>query len=779
MFRIAACMIMAFASASVFAEEPWDIHTQGDLWRVATTPLLSFTCPGDVESQPPEWAEAKRILPVPQGYNSITLAFLYTDTFTGATAGYHFLVVAVDEKQVWEMDVAGGDLNMHEVHLDITDACRDKDEIEIMVQAENRKWITNFPVTIQVGKLALMDTSPSSTALPWRPLPPDLPLREVSLNGADWTSKAVVLQPWGKTVYDALNDCGDLPKILAEKHGFNAIIVPPPDAIRYTAPREYAVTEENFQEGLEAYRKAGYRIILYSSIMHIGHSAAWEEKQIAREHPDWAQRDPFGGVVEVYGAPWLCPSTPALDFAIDYARELVETYHPDAVMLDNNQFYKTANGVTCYCDSCQRAFCAYVSARFGSRTQEYFSISAEQISIPAEAGPLRNLWIHWRNRVWAEANERFREALREAKPDIMFFANTQYLHSDWLLASDIQVRHEDVILSESRSLGSWQMSAKMLLGQALAGARPVWNYIGTFEEKDLTRLREPEVVAPITAATIAHGANPWIVYYGFGADDERNIPSQKILHSILGFRDQHPELFQNLKPLKDVVTIISSRTRNYFDKPLIPSHVEPLLRQGMSLNCISDIDLNPESLSEVKTVIAEHTLCLEDTEANSLADWVRDGGTLLTTSDIGTCDSIGRERLNNIFAKQFNKEQLGDIDAADCDKGRVILVEADAIPSQQIFFNTVTFTPEAKGQIEVCAYKNPENDIVLHIVNHGDPIQSFWHLDLPQRFQTLQHVQVFLPEEPHESNASFESECRLVLPPINYYAVVVLTRESF
>ncbi|HID75987.1 MAG TPA: hypothetical protein EYP56_08330 [Planctomycetaceae bacterium] len=81
---------------------------------------------------------------------------------------------------------------------------------------------------------------------------------------------------------------------------------------------------------------------------------------------------------------------------------------------------------------------------------------------------MATLWGHWRNRVWAEATEKFRAGLRKVKPDVISLANTQYGYRSWYLAADLPFAHEDAVLSESRGLTVEEMAKKMTLGQALA-----------------------------------------------------------------------------------------------------------------------------------------------------------------------------------------------------------------------------------------------------------------------------------------------------------------------
>jgi hypothetical protein len=71
---------------------------------------------------------------------------------------------------------------------------------------------------------------------------------------------------------------------------------------------------------------------------------------------------------------------------------------------------------------------------------------------------------------------------------------------------------------------------------------PLWNYIGTFEEKDYSKLRPKEIVAPIVASSLAHGARPWIVYFGF-QDSQDNYPARREMSELLSWYAKNPDLF--------------------------------------------------------------------------------------------------------------------------------------------------------------------------------------------------------------------------------------------
>src|SRR3954454_17359543 len=227
------------------------------------------------------------------------------------------------------------------------------------------------------------------------------------------------------------------PAHLRQEFGFNAIIVQPPDSHNTIATAADKLTEKQFADGVAAYRAAGYRILLYTSVMALGLSPEFQSGQISREHPDWLQRDPKGNPVLAWGVPWLCPSTGAREVALDRCLEIPRKYNADGIMLANNEFFFAAAGWPCHCDACTKAFREYLHKRFGDeQSTQRFGAATDKPRIPTQECPLYFAWLHWRNRVRAEINESFRARLREQNPNTMFFANTQYAYESGMLGTD-------------------------------------------------------------------------------------------------------------------------------------------------------------------------------------------------------------------------------------------------------------------------------------------------------------------------------------------------------
>jgi len=737
-------LLIALAARPLLASEAdgWRTGTRGGPWDIAVDRHPDFragvvrqaivvSLPGNTRAEPPACAWARHVLSRPPTGKK-TLSFGVSDDFVGPTAGHIFAEVHINGRMVWSADVAGGERALRSVQVAFDDEGLGGQGLTIEAGVWIRKLATNFPIRVVYTDLVLSGEHGERVALtrparagPLEPLPPDLPLPAAEpMRG--WPGLARIVQPWGYSQAIAVKAHATWAAKLSREFGFNTIIMLPPNAHNaITADRSdknaaMRITDQAFADALKAYRAHGFRIILYTSIMHCGHDTVWESGQLARDHPDWRQVDADGAPIVVYGQPWLCPSTPALDYTIDYTRRLIQRWNPDAVMLDNNEFLHTSKGKpTCHCASCQQGFREYVAARFGAgRARRLLSVTdPKSLRIPTCEGSLFRVWVHWRNRVWAEATGKFRAALRRNRPGLVLLANTQYLYPSWLLATDLQYAQEDAVLSESVGLDAAGMSAKMLLGQALARSRPLWNYLGTFGRKDHRQLRPPETIASISAASLANGARPWIVFYGF----ERPSPSLDTLGRHMRLAKRWIEASRRARRWANAALLFSLRQRNHLNRPLLPAHLSVLRRAQIQVEPLRDVDLPALNLARYKVVIADGIACLADDEGQVLAEWVRQGGTLLATPDTGWYDPIGRLRHRSLLA-----DHLGAMPPAakPVGKGRIVWFESGEALVQALAGRTApVFGLErspSPAQWEFVAYRqeNPAR-LWVHAINHG------------------------------------------------------------
>jgi len=652
---------------------------------VSSALVLRF--PWGQPSDPGEYAQWSTTAEFPE--HRAALTFYWSDDFAGPTEGYHFLQILIDDRLVWERDVAHGS-DLAEQRVPIPDGPRSG---RVAVRLYDKKGVKNFGVTVRIAGIAVAAGDARTALLPlaarerqYRELPPDLPLPALPAT-TGWTRNANIIQPWGRTQSTAMHEADEWAPRLARDFGFDAIIMLPPGAHNRVSegqpPRKGGVTEDAFQDVLAAYRNVGMKIVIYTSVMHVGHAPEWQFGRLARERPEWSQRDRDGGVITTYGHDWLCPATGALDYTLDYTAELVRRYDADAVMLDNNEFLKSNDGKpTCYCKGCQRRFRSYILSRFGeAELKELLGLGADDVQIPAdEEHALWGLWLSWRKRIWAEALETFRVALRKIKPDVVVLANTQYLHKSWLLAVDKQYAHEDAVLSESRGHDGAGMAAKMTLGRALATGRPLWNYIGTFREEDFTLLRPPARIRSICAASMGSGANPWIVFYGFTG--EANRASVRVLTEYMAFWHEHAELLAGGREAARVGVVFSPETRDFTGRRMPPSWLEELLGRSFAVRGVWEPSGCAAGDIDGLDIAIAPACCMRQRSARNLAAWVRQGGTLITTPWTAWADQYGRYRDRPALARELgvNVSVPGE---HVLDKGRVICLADEAeVPAQ-------------------------------------------------------------------------------------------------
>lgn len=473
------------------------------------------------------------------------------------------------------------------------------------------------------------------------PLPPEIARPALPANGLDWTPRAVILQPWGRTQWEAVVHAAERAPWLARAFGFNTIIVLPPAAHNAITPPAEHITDEEFERALKIYRANRFRVIIYSSIMHCGHDPVWQGGTLEKEHPEWSQRGPKGEPVRIYGADWLCPSTGALAFTLDYTADLVRRYSPDLIMLDNSEFFEVPSGMTCCCEGCQKAFRRYLTERFGPLVD---GLSTGSVRIPTERGFLYDVWLAFRNRVWGEANEAFRRELRRVKPGIVVMSNTQYLRDKPDLATDLIYDHEDALISESVGLTMDEMINKLLLGRALAKGKPLWNYLGTFEANDDALLVPPEAIAMNVSTAYACGARPWVVYRGFVERIERNKASLERLAGVMAWHNAQKFRGGTLTPYAPVLSLVSLNSRNYRASKIVPGHLTPLRRRGVTSWIIEEKAVEEGLPVSCRVLIIEDAPCLSDRAAGKITEFVKAGGRLIASPESGTCDDLGRLR---------------------------------------------------------------------------------------------------------------------------------------
>lgn len=636
-------------------------------------------------------------------------------------------------------------------------------------------------VSLLASTLAIASGACGQTEIPdepffYQPPPGHQPV------GVNWTQRARLVQPWGKGQHRLITQAETMAPQLAERYGINTIVLQPPLAFNRIGD-EFKVSDSEFQHALSIYRQHGFRIVLYTSIMHAGHEPVWQSGVLARTYPEWTQRDADGHERVSYGSSWLNPFGDPRQYALDYTLEMIDRFQPDAVMLDNNQFYIAntgpdgGGGITGYGPAAARAFAAWARLQMPDA-----SLGDPVEQMPTTPGPTFNLFMIWRCAVWAEANRTFRQALPD---NVALLANIQYLYKTPVLGSDLQYDHLDTIVSETNNRPSWAMSAKMLLGHALLGPdKPLWNYMGTVQKSgDYDEMWPADKTARIVASTIGMRANPWLLYYGFHSKDETNAESRAAIGRLMRFYADHLDLHLNGKPGSNIGYVFSTRNRRHFNEYPIPKSYYKLQEAGVSCVGLYDARLATSLADErltgrLRYIVADSLRTLHPAEAQALADWVRRGGVLITTPDAGTLDDLARPvgpEGESLLAAALG---VSSLETAPIGHGSLIVDTSNNLPFQVSRITDATrFTAQQtdNGQalfVEGRWFIQSDGEPVVHLINHGDPVDDSVVVRLP-----INDPSQWVVMTPGEPDAVVEvrradSTVEVTLPRLHAYTVL-------
>lgn len=113
---------------------------------------LEVVFPPHTASQPGDRGFASQVCEVTEADQAI-LRFRYRDSYSGPTAGYHFLQVRVDGETVWEEDVADADDG--EAQVDLSRLVRDKRTFVLALGVYDKQGVSEYGLTATIAALQL------------------------------------------------------------------------------------------------------------------------------------------------------------------------------------------------------------------------------------------------------------------------------------------------------------------------------------------------------------------------------------------------------------------------------------------------------------------------------------------------------------------------------------------------------------------------------------------------------------------------------------------------
>ncbi len=265
------------------------------------------------------------------------------------------------------------------------------------------------------------------------------------------------------------------------------------------------------------------------------------------------------------------------------------------------------------------------------------------------------------------------EVVKSINPDVVLYLNNSALCADITGSNTRELcDYVDFLGAEGgfvwvdKASTNWPVSpmAKILESQSngkptvifIAGDYKPWSYYMHTAEETLLYY----------AQTIANGANVW---YGLhGPTDQVNTPGGKMALEMNKFILDNKEIFSDHKSVSRVALMWSQNTANYYkssvtvsdfresldktageDSEFFSDHYnafygayEMLARNHIQHDVIDEVNVTNGDLSKYDLLIMPTCACVSDREAEKIAEFVKNGGNLITTYDTGFYDENGK-----------------------------------------------------------------------------------------------------------------------------------------
>jgi hypothetical protein len=465
--------------------------------------------------------------------------------------------------------------------------------------------------------------------------------------------------------------------------GLSAIIMQPPHtAFRYGGGGGAGGSNETaFTAAVAAFRRHGVKVVLYSSIVHKGEDVEWANGSLAKHHPDWDQRLRDGTPATLETKPMLSPANlAAVNFTLHYTLDLIQRYGPaDGVYLDDNQLGGNASQPADYSDAALAGWRQYLSVRFGAawvaQCLDYADPADATIPDPppglgdpppTPAAVLRwGAWLRYRQRVMGIANEVFRSSLHAQK--LALISGNEVQFPSFVLATELQLYHEDAALTESYDVEEWSAAKPLLMrGLAASPTAPAW--VGLFGMVNMSAKPEFQLRSSAALSVRMLGAawmartKPHLSYYGL----QRSPPDtaqEAVAAALQWYQHAQVQLGLNspgLQAAPTVGAVICRAAINLRSAAVEQSDwsleiggdwlVKATQSAGAPGAIISASNLDTDDALALRTqfgpwmrvLLLQNATVLSAKAGAAIASFAKAGGTVISTRDSGTIDELGR-----------------------------------------------------------------------------------------------------------------------------------------
>ena len=415
-------------------------------------------------------------------------------------------------------------------------------------------------------------------------------------------------------------------------------------------PTEVGVRHPNlsydfFGKQIELARQYGVSTVAYYCLQ--------ANTQIVLKHPDWGCVDEKGKLIR---GRWFTPclDSPYRQYALGMIEEICARYDVDELFLDifAIQFVRFQNQGTnpfCFCKNTEAAW-----------NRDYPGDPYRQGFKTRAGWEKRYLWHQ--NRTGTEMLDEMIAAARKHKPKIIIALN-----GGPEIFPDVIQRRVDFLYSEPvASATGIAMGSVILRGWGRpdyqAGIFTMWPYLDSLPTAPFRTQADALLVQ--NARVFFVGETPFV------SDAEGvNYSVRWFDRAREAFADarQVDGLLSGAQPVLSAAILYSQPTMQemaFQNRPLDFRHsvlgaLETLTYAGRPVESLPEFRLGSQ-LDHLDLVVLPEVECLADSEAEQIAQWVRDGGSLVATYKCGLKDERHRLRANFPLAEALGVDYEGE-----------------------------------------------------------------------------------------------------------------------
>ena len=353
----------------------------------------------------------------------------------------------------------------------------------------------------------------------------------------------------------------------------------------------------------------------------IGYYHTFNSEPIARDHPDWMERNADGSPRGTS----ICLLSPlAHEWMLPHIAEIVSNYDVDAMFFDGTYAHSP-----CFCEACRQRFAA----------------DNDGLDLPADANdPHWARFVAWKLQAFKDLRQAMCDTIHGLRPEVVVSVNWAYTP-----------RMPEVVPASIGSLMADIMPADQVFAGSALGA--YWALLERpFDIMNSAFLQwwgdwgcKPAVAMQQEVATaVAHGGLTWIGYQ-MQQDFDVQPAVMEELGKTLAFVEAREPWLQGAVPVPHVAVLHSTTGHMtdgqaaFFVRETSVRGAHRMLTQRMIPHHLVQEHTLAERLADFRAVIIPDQRHLPPTLVAALEDWVRAGGALLAMGLTGTTDALGTE----------------------------------------------------------------------------------------------------------------------------------------